>query len=117
MGDVWIRTADQGLIRAAKVTEIRTSRGSVHEETGYAVTVVAGGKAFHVIDDSEFVGAQAERLDYARRLQDALLLAMDTARGAEASMVISYEKDREGWMLTLASDLARDFPRLSYPKD
>jgi hypothetical protein len=49
MGDVWIRTADQGLIRPAKVTEIRTSRGSVHEETGYSVTVVAGGKAFHVI--------------------------------------------------------------------
>ncbi|WP_427134703.1 hypothetical protein [Pseudarthrobacter sp. S9] len=117
MGDVWIRTANQGLIRADKVTEIGTSRGSVHEETGYAVKAVAGGKAFTLIDDSDLMGTQTERLDHARQMQDALLLAIDTASDANPSMVISYERDREGWMLTPASDLASDFPPLRYTKN
>ncbi|WP_426997154.1 hypothetical protein [Pseudarthrobacter sp. N5] len=110
MGDVWIRTASQGLIRAGHVTEIGTSRGSVHEETGYAVKAVAGGKAFVLIDDSDLVGTQAERLDHARQMQDALLLAIDAANDSSQSMVISYENVGERWILTPVSGLASDFP-------
>src|SRR5215207_11687884 len=61
MGDVWLRTTGQRLVRADAVTEISSSRGSVQEETGYALRVVAGGKAFTLIDDSELVGSMDER--------------------------------------------------------
>ncbi|XAS67141.1 hypothetical protein V3C33_17070 [Micrococcaceae bacterium Sec5.7] len=118
MRDVWIRTANRSLIRADKVTEISSSsRGSVHEETGYSVKVVAGDKAFTLIDNSDRVGTKAERLDHAGQMQDALLLAIDAASDAGPSTVISHEEDRERWMLTLASDLAGDFTPLRYTKN
>ncbi len=118
IGDVWIRTANRGLIRADRVTEIGSSRGSVHEETGYAVKVVAGNsKAFTLIDNSDRVGTKTERLDHARQMQDALLLAIDAASDAGPSMVISHEEDRESWMLTPVSDLASDFTPLRYRKN
>jgi hypothetical protein len=68
MGDPWLRTTSYGLVRADKVTEIGSSRGSLHEEMGYAVKVVVGGKAFTLIDDRELVGTTDARLDHARQV-------------------------------------------------
>jgi hypothetical protein len=116
MGDVWIRTTSHGLVRADKVTEISSSRGSLHEEMGYAVKVVVGGKAFTLIDDGELVGTMDERLDHARQMQDALLTAIDEASSSSPSMVISHEKDRERWLLTPASEFAADLAPLRHLK-
>ena len=109
MGDVWLRTTGQRLVRADAVTEISSSRGSVQEETGYALRVVAGGKAFTLIDDSELVGSMDERLQHACLLQDALLVAIDEAKNSSASMVISHDASRERWVLSPSSELASDF--------
>jgi hypothetical protein len=114
MGDVWIRTANLGLVRADTVIGISSSRGSVHEEAGYAVKVVTGDRAFTVIDNSDRVGTMAERLDYARRMQDALLLAIDTASNTSPSVVISHEEDSERWVITPASELAGGFTPVGY---
>ena len=106
MGDVWIRTISQSLVRADRVTEIATSRGSVHDDQGYSLKVVADGRASILIDNSDLVGTTSERLEHARRMEDALLLAMDAARGTNASVVISYEQDGERWILRPASEVA-----------
>jgi hypothetical protein len=106
MGDVWIRTISHSLVRADRVTEIASSRGSVHEERGYSIRAVAGGKAYILIDNSDLEGTANARFGHARRMQAALLLAMDAASTAAASMVISYEQDGERWILTPASDIA-----------
>lgn len=106
MGDVWIRTISQSLVRADRVTEIATSRGSVHDDRGYSLKVVADGKASILIDNSDLVGTTGERLEHARRMEDALLLAMDAASGSNASVVISYEQDGERWILRPASEVA-----------
>ncbi len=116
MGDVWLRTTGHGLVRADKVTEIGFSRGSLHEEMGYAVKVVAGGKAFTLIDDGELVGTVDERLDHARQMQDALITAIDEASSSSPSMVIGHEKDRERWLLTPASEIAADLAPLRHLK-
>jgi hypothetical protein len=52
------------------------------------------------------VGSTGDRLEHARRMEDALLLAMDAASGTNASVVISYEQDGERWILRPASELA-----------
>jgi hypothetical protein len=106
MGDVWLRTTGQRLVRADAVTEIGSSRGSMHEETGYALRVVAGGKAFTLIDDSDLGGTMDERLQHACRMQDALLVAIDEARNGSLSVVIHHDPARERWVLTPASELA-----------
>jgi hypothetical protein len=106
MGDVWIRTISQSLVRADRVTEIATSRGSVHDDQGYSLKVVADGKASILIDNSDLAGTTGERLEHARRMEDALLLAMDAASSTNASVVISYEQDGERWILRPASELA-----------
>jgi hypothetical protein len=106
MGDVWIRTISQSLVRADKVTEIASTRGSVHEEQGYSLKVIVEGKAHFLIDNSDLLGSLAERLEHARHMEDALLLAMDAARDAEASVVVCYEQDGERWVLSTASELA-----------
>ncbi|MDQ0866853.1 hypothetical protein [Arthrobacter globiformis] len=106
MGDVWIRTISHSLVRADRVTEIASSRGSVHEERGYSIKAVAQGKAYILIDNGDLEGTANARFGHARRMQAALLLAMDAASTAAASMVISYEQDGERWVLTPASDIA-----------
>ena len=106
MGDVWIRTISQSLVRADRVTELATSRGSVHDDQGYSLKVVADGRASILIDNSDLVGTTSERLEHARRMEDALLLAMDAARGTNASVVISYEQDGERWIVRPASEVA-----------
>jgi hypothetical protein len=116
MGDVWLRTTSGGLVPAEKVTEIGFSRGSLHEEMGYAVKVVAGGKAFHLIDDSDLRGTMDQRMDHARQMQDALLMALEEANSSNPSIVISHEKDRERWLLTPASEFATDLAPLRHLK-
>jgi hypothetical protein len=106
MGDVWIRTISHSLVRADRVTEIASSRGSVHEERGYSIKAVAGGKAYILIDNSDLEGTANARFGHANRMQAALLLAVDAASTVPESMVISYEQDRERWILTPASDIA-----------
>jgi hypothetical protein len=106
MGDVWLRTISNGLVRADKVTEIGCSRGSLHEEIGYSVKVVAGGKAHPLIDDSDFEGTMAERMEHARQMLDALLKAMDAAGNGGFSTVISHEPVSGRWTLTPSSELA-----------
>ncbi|ELT43374.1 hypothetical protein G205_18759 [Arthrobacter nitrophenolicus] len=49
------------------------------------------GKGHVLIDDADLQGSMAERLEYARHMEDALLLAIDEARDSDASVVISYE--------------------------
>lgn len=106
MGDVWIRTISHSLVRADRVTEIASSRGSVHEERGYAIKAVAEGKAYILIDNSDLEGTANARFAHAGRMQAALLLAVDAASTAAAPAVISYEIDGERWVITAASDLA-----------
>jgi hypothetical protein len=67
---------------------------------------VAQGKAYILIDNGDLEGTANARFGHARRMQAALLLAMDAASTAAASMVISYEQDGERWVLTPASDIA-----------
>lgn len=106
MGDVWLRTISNGLVRADAVTEIGCSRGSLHEELGYSVKVVAGGKAHPLIDDSDLEGTMAERMQHARQMLDALLKAMDAAGNGGPSTVISHEPSSGRWILTPSSELA-----------
>lgn len=106
MGDVWLRTISNGLVRADAVTEIGCSRGSLHEEMGYSVKVVAGGKAHPLIDDSDLEGTMAERMEHARQMLDALLKAMDAAGNGGPSTVISHEPASGRWRLTPSSKLA-----------
>lgn len=116
MGDVWLRTTSRGLVRADRVTEIGSSRGSLHEEMGYAVKIVAGGKAHTLIDDGELTGTMDERLDHAKLMQDALLVAIDEASSSIPSIIISHEKERERWLLTPASEIAADMAPLRHLK-
>jgi hypothetical protein len=112
MGEVWIRTLGNGLVRAANVTEISSTRGSLHEDQGYSLKVVVDGKGHVLIDDSDLQGAPDERLEYARHVEDALLLAMDEARDIGASVVISYEPERERWSSAPVSVLTGRLPEV-----
>jgi len=106
MGGVWLRTISHGMVRADRVTEIASSRGSVHEETGYSLKVIVDGKAHILVDNSSLPGTIEQRLEHARQMQDALLAAIDAANGESASVVISHEPEGERWMLAAAADLA-----------
>jgi hypothetical protein len=106
MGEVWIRTISNGLVRADKVTEIASTRGSLHEEQGYSLKVIVDGKGHLLIDDGELTGTLAERLDHARHMEDSLLLALDVAKGIEASVVICYEPTGERWSVATVSELS-----------
>lgn len=110
MGEVWIRTLGNGLIRADRVTEISTTRGSLHEDQGYSLKVIVDGKGHVLIDDGDLQGSLAERLEYARHIEDALLLAMDEARDRDTSVVISYEPERERWSSAPVSALTGRLP-------
>jgi hypothetical protein len=110
MGEVWIRTLGNGLVRADRVTEISTTRGSLHEDQGYSLKVIVDGKGHVLIDDGDLQGTLAERLEYARHIEDALLLAMDEARDRDTSVVISYEPERERWSSAPVSVLTGRLP-------
>jgi hypothetical protein len=106
MGEVWIRTISNSLVRADKVTEIASTRGSLHDDQGYALKVIVDGKAHVIIDDGGLPGSSTERQDYARHLEDALLFALDEAREAQASVVVCFEPGTERWALAPAAELA-----------
>jgi hypothetical protein len=106
MGGVWLRTISHSLVRADRVTEIASSRGSVHEETGYSLKVFVDGRAHILVDNSSLPGSMEARLVHAQQMQDALLAAIDAANGASASTVISHEPEGERWILAAAADLA-----------
>ncbi|WP_258803052.1 hypothetical protein [Pseudarthrobacter sp. NS4] len=110
MGEVWIRTLGNGLVRADRVTEISSTRGSLHEDQGYSLKVIVDGKGHVLIDDADLQGTAAERFEYARHVEDALLLAMDEARENDASVVISYEPERERWSSAAVSVLTGRLP-------
>jgi hypothetical protein len=110
MGEVWIRTLGNGLVRADRVTEISTTRGSLHEDQGYSLKVIVDGKGHVLIDDGDLEGTLTERLEYARHIEDALLLAMDEARDRDTSVVISYEPERERWSSAPVSVLTGRLP-------
>jgi hypothetical protein len=106
MGDVWLRTISNSLIRAESVTEIASTRGTLHEEQGFSLKVIVQGKAHLLIDDGDLQGSLSDRLEYARHLEDALLLAIDGARIAVASVVVSFEPERQRWSMAAAPELA-----------
>jgi hypothetical protein len=110
MGEVWIRTISNSLVRADKVTEIASTRGSLHDDQGYALKVIVDGKAHVIIDDGGLPGSFTERQDFARHLEDALLFALDEARGSEASVVVCFEPETERWVLAAAAELAGGIP-------
>jgi len=112
MGEVWIRTLGNGLVRADRVTEISSTRGSLHEDRGYSLKVIVDGKGHVLIDDGGVQGSLSERLEYARHIEDALLLAIDEARENDASMVISYEPERERWSSAPVSVLTGRLPEV-----
>ena len=112
MGEVWIRTLGNGLVRADRVTEISSTRGALHEDQGYSLKVIVDGKGHVRIDDDELQGSLAERLEYARHMEDALLLAIDEARDSDASVVISYEPERERWSSAAVSELTGSLPQV-----
>ncbi|WP_426226191.1 hypothetical protein [Pseudarthrobacter sp. DSP2-3-2b1] len=111
MGEVWIRTIHNSLIRADKVTEITSTRGSLHEDQGYSLKVIVDGKAHVVIDDARLPGSLAERLEFARHLEDALLLALDEASAAEASVVVAFEPETDRWAFAPAAELTGGLSR------
>ena len=110
MGDVWIRTLGNGLVRADRITEITSTRGSLHEEQGYSLKVIVDGKGHVLIDDADLQGSLADRLEYARHVEDALLLSMDEARESDESVVISYEPERERWSAAAVTVLTGRLP-------
>ncbi|MFF1881387.1 hypothetical protein ACFVVC_07990 [Pseudarthrobacter sp. NPDC058196] len=112
MGEVWVRTLGNGLVRADRVTEIASTRGSLHEDRGYSLKVIVDGKGHVLIDDAGLQGSLPERLEYARHMEDALLLAIDEARDNDASMVISYEPERERWSAAPVSVLTGRLPEV-----
>ncbi|MHC6230031.1 hypothetical protein DC347_01875 [Pseudarthrobacter sp. AG30] len=112
MGEVWVRTLGNGLVRADRVTEIASTRGSLHEDRGYSLKVIVDGKGHVLIDDAGLQGSLPERLEYARHMEDALLLAIDEARENDASMVISYEPERERWSAAPVSVLTGRLPEV-----
>ena len=112
MGEVWIRTLGNGLVRADRVTEISSTRGSLHEDSGYSLKVIVDGKGHVLIDDGGLQGSLPERLEYARHMEDALLLAIDEARESDPSMVISYEPERERWSSAPVSVLTGRLPEV-----
>ncbi|MET3175757.1 UNVERIFIED_ORG: hypothetical protein ABIB52_003626 [Arthrobacter sp. UYCu721] len=110
MGEVWIRTISNSLVRADKVTEIASTRGSLHEDQGFALKVIVDGKAHVVIDDGDLPGTLPERLEHAQHLEDALLFALDEARDADASMVVFFVPESDRWALAAAAELAGGIP-------
>ena len=112
MGEVWIRTLGNGLVRADRVTEISSTRGSLYEDRGYSLKVIVDGKGHVLIDDGGVQGSLPERLEYARHMEDALLLAIDEARESDASMVVSYEPERERWSAAPVSVLTGRLPEV-----
>ena len=106
MGDVWLRTISNSLVRAESVTEIASTRGSLHEEQGFSLKVIIHGKGHVLIDDGDLQGSLSDRLEYARHLEDALLLAIDGARIAVASVVVSFEPESQRWSMAAAPELA-----------
>ncbi|KNH23219.1 hypothetical protein ACU18_00265 [Arthrobacter sp. ZBG10] len=111
MGDVWIRTLGNGLVRADRVTEISSTRGSLHEDRGYSLKVIVDGKGHVVIDDGDLPGSPDRRLEYARHLEDALLLAIDEARGAGSATVIAYEPESGRWSAVPVAALTGRLPQ------
>lgn len=105
MGEVWIRTANNSLVRASMVTEIASTRGSLHEDQGYALKVILDGRAHVLIDDGDLPGSLSERLEYARNLEDALLLALDEAGQLEASAIVEHDPARDRWQVVAGADL------------
>ena len=112
MGEVWVRTLGNGLVRADRVTEISSTRGSLHEDRGYSLKVIVDGKGHVLVDDAGLQGSLPERLESARHMEDALLLAIDEARENDASMVISYEPERERWSSAPVSVLTGRLPEV-----
>ena len=112
MGEVWIRTLGNGLVRADRVTEISSTRGSLHEDQGFSLKVIVDGKGHVVIDVGGLQGSLPERLEYARHVEDALLLAIDEANGSDTSMVVSYEPERERWSAAPVSVLTGRLPEV-----
>ena len=112
MGEVWVRTLGNGLVRADRVTEISSTRGSLHEDRGYSLKVIVDCKGHVLVDDAGLQGSLPERLEYARHMEDALLLAIDEARENDASMVISYEPERERWSSAPVSVLTGRLPEV-----
>lgn len=110
MGEVWIRTIGNGLVRADRVTEISSTRGSLHEDQGYSLKVVVDGKGHVLIDDGELQGTPEERQAYARHVEEALLLAMDEAREDNSTTVITYQPEQERWSVAAAAELAGRIP-------
>lgn len=110
MGEVWIRTTNNGLVRADKVTEITSSRGSLQEDVGYSLKVIVDGKAHVLIDDSSLPGTLAQRLEHARHMEDALLVSMERARATDALMVVSYEPENERWSVAAVAELVGGVP-------
>ena len=106
MGDVWLRTISNSLIRAESVTEIASTRGTLHEEQGFSLKVIVQGKGHVLIDDSDLQGSLSDRLEYARHLEDALLLAIDEAKIAVASVVVCFEPESQRWSMAAAPELA-----------
>jgi len=121
MGDVWIRTADNVLIRADQVTAISSSAGSNYETTGYQVHAeLTGNRNYNLIQNRDRVGDADERRSHAGQMQDALLLALDSAARSQGdgfsmattgdnSKVISYNEASEHWLITEAYKLAGNF--------
>ena len=112
MGEVWIRTLGNGLVRADRVTEISSTRGSLQEDQGYSLKVIVDGKGHVLIDDDELQGSLADRLEYARHVEDALLLAIDEAHERGTSVVISYEPERGRWSTAAVSALTGSLPEV-----
>ncbi|ACL40816.1 hypothetical protein Achl_2851 [Pseudarthrobacter chlorophenolicus A6] len=113
MGEVWIRTLGNGLVRADRVTEISSTRGSLHEDQGYSLKVIVDGKGHVLIDDADLQGSLGDRLEYARHVEDALLLAMDEARENDASVVVSFEPERQRWSAAPVAVLTGRIPDLA----
>jgi hypothetical protein len=105
MGEVWIRTVNNSLVRASMVTEIASTRGSLHEDQGYALKVILDGKAHVLIDDGELPGSLSERLEYARNQEDTLLLALDEAARLESSSVVEHDPGRDRWQVVASAEL------------
>lgn len=111
MGEAWIRTTGNGLIRADRITEITSTRGSLHADRGYLLKVIVDGKGHVVIDDGDLPGSPDSRLEHVRHLEDELLFAIDQARNSEASTIITFAPDSLHWTAVPVAALAGRLPQ------
>jgi hypothetical protein len=96
--DVWVRTSDDGLIRASSIDSL--SHSIPAPNTGYIVKAFANGNSVNLINNTAYVGSSQERQEQAKNMQNSLLLAIKHGTGKKPTYVVSYDDLAQRWTTT-----------------